>query len=87
MLAVDEGLISQTILELYSKLGIVAEPAGATSVAALELIKDNKSKLKNDQLNKELINMLSKLGFIILSNDKTANIDNIIENVKLVLKS
>ncbi|KZK11353.1 Threonine dehydratase [Lactococcus lactis subsp. lactis bv. diacetylactis] len=40
LLAVDEGLISQTILELYSKLGIVAEPAGATSVAALELIKD-----------------------------------------------
>ncbi|RZI48212.1 threonine ammonia-lyase IlvA [Lactococcus kimchii] len=40
LLSVDEGLISQTILELYSKLGIVAEPAGATSVAALELIKD-----------------------------------------------
>ena len=56
-------------------------------IKQLELIKDNKSKLKNDQLNKELINMLSKLGFIILSNDKTANIDNIIENVKLVLKS
>ncbi|MFC4652522.1 threonine ammonia-lyase IlvA [Lactococcus nasutitermitis] len=40
LVAVDEGLISQTILELYSKLGIVAEPAGATSVAALEIIKD-----------------------------------------------
>lgn len=40
LLAVDEGLISQTILELYSKLGIVAEPAGAASVAALENIKE-----------------------------------------------
>ncbi|KZK46773.1 Threonine dehydratase [Lactococcus cremoris] len=40
LIAVDEGLISQTILDLYSKLGIVAEPAGATSVAALELVKD-----------------------------------------------
>ncbi|GAB2022595.1 threonine ammonia-lyase IlvA [Pseudolactococcus yaeyamensis] len=36
----DEGLISSTILDLYSKQGIVVEPAGATSVAALELIKD-----------------------------------------------
>lgn len=34
--AVDEGLISKTILELYSKQAIVAEPAGALSVAALE---------------------------------------------------
>ncbi|WP_396425447.1 threonine ammonia-lyase IlvA [Lactococcus cremoris] len=40
LIAVDEGLISQTILDLYSKLGIVAEPAAATSVAALELVKD-----------------------------------------------
>lgn len=40
LVAVDEGLISQTILELYSKLGLVAEPAGAISVAALELIRD-----------------------------------------------
>lgn len=37
----DEGLISSTILDLYSKQGIVVEPAGAASVAALELIKDD----------------------------------------------
>ncbi|GFH41174.1 threonine ammonia-lyase IlvA [Pseudolactococcus insecticola] len=36
----DEGLIASTLLDLYSKQGIVAEPAGAASVAALELIKD-----------------------------------------------
>jgi threonine dehydratase len=36
----DEGLISSTILDLYSKQGIVVEPAGAASVAALELIKN-----------------------------------------------
>ncbi|MDR0200277.1 MAG: threonine ammonia-lyase IlvA [Streptococcaceae bacterium] len=40
LVAVDEGLISQTILDLYTKIGLVAEPAGATSVAALELVKD-----------------------------------------------
>lgn len=38
---VDEGLISSTILDLYSKQGIVVEPAGAASVAALEIIKDD----------------------------------------------
>jgi threonine dehydratase len=40
LVAVDEGLICQTILELYSKQAIVAEPAGALSVAALELVKE-----------------------------------------------
>ncbi|CAM3181370.1 threonine ammonia-lyase IlvA [Lactococcus hircilactis] len=40
LLSVDEGLISETILELYSKVGLVAEPAGAAAVAALEVIKD-----------------------------------------------
>lgn len=40
LISVDEGLISQTILELYSKLGEVAEPAGAASIAALENMKD-----------------------------------------------
>lgn len=36
LIATDEGLVSKTILELYSKQAIVAEPAGALSVAALE---------------------------------------------------
>ena len=40
LVAVDEGLICQTILELYSKQAVVAEPAGALSVATLELIKE-----------------------------------------------
>lgn len=40
LMAVDEGLICETIVELYSKQAIVAEPAGALSVAALELVKD-----------------------------------------------
>lgn len=41
LVSVDEGLISQTILDLYSKIGIVVEPAGAAAVAALEEIKDD----------------------------------------------
>ena len=40
LIAVDEGRISETILDLYSKLGIVAEPAGAATIAALEVLKD-----------------------------------------------
>jgi threonine dehydratase len=36
LMTVDEGLVCSTILELYSKQAIVAEPAGALSVAALE---------------------------------------------------
>ena len=40
LIAVGEGRISETILDLYSKLGIVAEPAGAATIAALEVIKD-----------------------------------------------
>ena len=40
LIAVDEGRISETILDLYSKLGIVAEPAGAATIAALEVFKD-----------------------------------------------
>lgn len=40
LIAVDEGRISETVLDLYSKLGIVAEPAGAATIAALEVIKD-----------------------------------------------
>lgn len=39
-IAVDEGQVSQTILDLYSKQAIVAEPSGALTVAALEQMKD-----------------------------------------------
>ena len=34
---VDEGAVCSTILDMYSKQAIVAEPAGALSVAALEI--------------------------------------------------
>ena len=44
MLLVDEGKICGTILQLYNEFGIVVEPAGALTVAALE------------QLNPEEIN-------------------------------
>lgn len=40
LMSVDEGLICSTILELYGKQAIVVEPAGALSVATLELMKD-----------------------------------------------
>jgi len=40
LIGVDEGLISETLIDLYSKQGIVAEPAGAASVAALEVLSD-----------------------------------------------
>lgn len=40
LISVDEGLVCSTILDLYSKQAIVAEPAGALSVAALELLKE-----------------------------------------------
>lgn len=40
LIGVDEGLISETIIDLYSKQGIVAEPAGAASVAALEVLRE-----------------------------------------------
>lgn len=36
MITVDEGRICQTILDLYNKEAIVAEPAAALSIAALE---------------------------------------------------
>jgi len=36
VITVDEGKICQTILELYNKEAIVAEPAGALSIAALD---------------------------------------------------
>ncbi|GCF94463.1 L-threonine dehydratase [Enterococcus florum] len=40
LVTVDEGLVCSTILEMYGKQAIVAEPAGALSVAALEPLKD-----------------------------------------------
>lgn len=40
LVGVDEGWISETIIDLYSKQGIVAEPAGAASIAALDVMKD-----------------------------------------------
>lgn len=40
LIAVDEGQVCSTILELYTKQAIVVEPAGALSVAALEQMKD-----------------------------------------------
>lgn len=40
LIGVDEGWISETIIDLYSKQGIVAEPAGAATIAALEVVKD-----------------------------------------------
>jgi threonine dehydratase len=36
MLLVPEGKVSSTILQLYNEDAIVAEPAGALSIAALD---------------------------------------------------
>jgi threonine dehydratase len=40
LVGVDEGLISETLIDMYSKQGIIAEPAGAASIAALEVMKE-----------------------------------------------
>lgn len=40
LVGVDEGLISETLIDMYSKQGIIAEPAGAASIAALEVMAD-----------------------------------------------
>ncbi|WP_300559781.1 threonine ammonia-lyase IlvA [Companilactobacillus sp.] len=40
LVSVPEGLDSKTILDVYSKLALVAEPAGALSIAALEVYKE-----------------------------------------------
>ncbi|MDH6253024.1 threonine dehydratase [Chryseobacterium sp. H1D6B] len=40
VVAIDEGMICETILSLYNKDAVVVEPAGALSVAALEKYKD-----------------------------------------------
>jgi len=47
VLTVPEGKICQTILDLYNKEGIVAEPAGAIAIAALDLIAD---QIKNQKI-------------------------------------
>jgi threonine dehydratase len=39
LLTIDEGAVSSTILELYARQAIVAEPAGALSVSALDAMK------------------------------------------------
>lgn len=41
LVGVDEGLISETLIDMYSKQGIIAEPAGAASIAALEELKED----------------------------------------------
>ena len=40
VIAVPEGKVCQTILDLYNKDAIVVEPAGALSIAALDFFKD-----------------------------------------------
>lgn len=40
LLAIDEGQVCTTILDLYTKQAIVVEPAGALSVSALEQMKE-----------------------------------------------
>ena len=40
VLLVPEGKVCSTILQLYNEEAIVAEPAGALTVAALDLVKD-----------------------------------------------
>jgi threonine dehydratase len=41
VLEVPEGMICQTILDVYNKDGIVAEPAGALAIAALDQMSDH----------------------------------------------
>lgn len=40
LVGVDEGWISETIIDLYSKQGIVAEPAGAATIASLDVLQE-----------------------------------------------
>tara|TARA_B110000444_G_C18851384_1_gene605923 strand:+ start:362 stop:1615 length:1254 start_codon:yes stop_codon:yes gene_type:complete len=47
IIQVPEGKICQTILDLYNKEGIVSEPAGALSIAGLEIYKGD---LKNKEI-------------------------------------
>jgi threonine dehydratase len=36
----DEGLVAKTMLDIYDNQSIILEPAGALSIAGLELRKD-----------------------------------------------
>ena len=47
IVAVPEGKVCSTILELYNEEAIVVEPAGALSISALELFPKNKLVGKN----------------------------------------
>ena len=47
IIVIPEGKICQTILEVYNKDGIVAEPAGALAIAALNSMSD---KIKNKSI-------------------------------------
>jgi threonine dehydratase len=47
MLLVDEGKICGTILQLYNEFGIVVEPAGALTLAALEQLNSNEIQNKS----------------------------------------
>ena len=47
IIVIPEGKICQTILEVYNKDGIVAEPAGALAIAALNLMSE---RLKNKSI-------------------------------------
>ena len=46
MLLVPEGKVSSTILQLYNEDAIVAEPAGALSIAALDQYADRSKEKK-----------------------------------------
>ena len=46
VITIDEGLICSTILKVYNENALVVEPAGALSIAALEILKE-KIKGKN----------------------------------------
>jgi len=47
IITVCEGRISSVILKLYNEQGIVVEPAGALTISALELLKQNELRDKN----------------------------------------
>ena len=53
MTTVHEGKICQTILDMYNKDAIVAEPAGVMSIAALDEFKD---EIKVSEWTQEYMN-------------------------------
>jgi threonine dehydratase len=52
VLVVPEGAVAQTMIDLYQNEGIITEPAGALSIASLELI-------KNEIKNKTVVCVIS----------------------------